>query len=316
MGSMCGSMCSGGDDGADSLGCCGALRKYSASFLYEGVALAFYVFIGCGADVLNGAGGGSQKAFTFAFVAAAMIYMVSHRSGGHVNPATTLAYMFTRDVAFMEGLCILAGQFAGGFLGCFLLSVVIPKDRGDALGANVITSDWSDSEGYFRVIVAEGVCMLAILLVYYEVGVNNNSVARSKGDSRAVMAPLAIGLAIYGAHAILIPIDGCSVNAARSVSAAVFAWFRDADQIDQIWEDLWAMLIGQGAAVVSVIGWMYLLRSRGMTPESNDKEEIRGMRTMSMLDLTKVATAETVSGGDQVDEEAAPGISVEDAGSE
>jgi len=101
--------------------------------------------------------------------------------------------------------------------------------------------------------------------------------------------------------AILIPIDGCSVNAARSLSAAVFAWFRDADGIDQIWEDLWAMLIGQGAAVVAVIGWMYVLRSRGMTPESNDKEEIRGMRTMSMY---------------QVDEEAAPGISVQDAGSE
>jgi len=42
-------------------------------------------------------GSGSQKAFTFAFVAAAMIYMVSHRSGGHVNPA-------------MEEIWILLGQ--------------------------------------------------------------------------------------------------------------------------------------------------------------------------------------------------------------
>lgn len=323
MGGMC-SMCSSSGDGGEGMcsSICAALSKYSSSFLYEGVALCMYVFLGCGAEVLNAAdGSGSQKAFTFAFVAAAMIYMVSHRSGGHVNPATTLAYMFTRDVAFMEGICILLGQFAGAFLGCFLLSVVVPKNRGDALGANVITGDWSDTEGYFRVIIAEGVCMFAVLLVYYEVGVNKNSIARSMGDSRAVMAPLAIGLAIYGAHAFLIPIDGCSINAARSVSAAVFAWFRGADSIDQIWEDLWAMLIGQGAAVVAVVGWMYLLRSRGMSAEPSEKEEIRGMRTMSMLNVAEDVednspeTADELSnGGDEVDP---AGISVEEkAGTE
>lgn len=308
-------ICGSSDKGdGESLSCCGAIKKYSMSFLYEGVALAFYVFLGCGAEVLNTPVGapsgyvdGSSKAFTFAFVAAAMIYMVSHRSGGHVNPAVTLAYMFTRDVAFMEGIIILIGQFAGAFLGCFLLSVVVPKNRGDALGANVITSDWSDTDGYFRVIVAEGVCMLAVLLVYYEVGVNNNSVARSKADSRASMAPLAIGFAIYGAHAILIPIDGCSINAARSVSAAIFAWFRDADHVDQIWEDLWAMLAGQGAAVAAVIGWMYLLRSRGYSSEPSEAEESRGLRTMSMLDLVDPEDPEpdnTKKDTDEVDEEA------------
>jgi len=196
-------------------------------------------------------------------------------------------------------------MFAGAFLGCFLLSFVVSKSRGDALGANVITGDWSDTEGYFRSIIAEGVCMFAVLLVYYAVGVNKNSIARSNGDSRAVIASLAIGLAIYGAHAFLIPIDGCSINAARSVSAAVFAWFRGADSIDQIWEDLWAMLIGLGAAVVAFVGWMYLLRSRGMSAEPSEKEEIRGMRTMSMYEL---------SGGE--DDVHPDRISVEKAGTE
>lgn len=297
------------------------------SCLYEGMAMGFYVFIGCGASTLNkvtiGQGptmsvktDAASVAFAYAFVTAAMIYTVSHRSGGHVNPAVTLSYMLTGDCRFWEGVAILVGQAAGAFGGCALLTFIIPSGTDDALGANRRTADWNDDEGYIRVIVAEGVCMLFILMVYYEVGINKNSIARSKGETRAILAPLAIGLAIYAAHAFLIPIDGCSVNPARSAMTAIYAWWRDADGISDIWKDLWAMLIGQGIAVACMVGWMYMLRARGYSADAetgNNRTALRSASMYGMNEDVEIATTPATakkddagfkSGGDDVEEEA------------
>ncbi|MFL6106904.1 MAG: aquaporin, partial [Marmoricola sp.] len=61
-------------------------------------------------------------------------------------------------------------------------------------------------------------------------------------------AGLTIGLCLTLIHLVTIPIDGTSVNPARSLGVA---WFGGADGIEQVWVFLLAPLIGAAIAGVS-----------------------------------------------------------------
>lgn len=57
-------------------------------------------------------------------------------------------------------------------------------------------------------------------------------------DAKAIAknaAPLAIGFAVFLGHAVLIPIDGCSINPARSLGPAIVA---------NSWNNFWVYIVG------------------------------------------------------------------------
>ena len=62
-------------------------------------------------------------------------------------------------------------------------------------------------------------------------------------------APLAIGLSVFAAHAVLIPLDGCSINPTRSLGPAV---------ISGQWSGFWVFVLGPyaGSSLASIV---YLL---------------------------------------------------------
>merc|ERR1712113_1084140 len=89
-----------------------------------------------------------------------------------------------------------------------------------------------------------------LVFVVLETATNPNSAA-----DRAE-APLAIGIAVFLAHAVLIPIDGCSINPTRSFGPAAIQSIRYADDqnmISKIWHHMWifwvAPLLGSALAV-------------------------------------------------------------------
>merc|ERR1719265_1957680 len=69
-------------------------------------------------------------------------------------------------------------------------------------------------------------------------------------------AALAIGFAVFLAHSVLIPIDGCSINPSRSFGPALMAklFYEGADTFSDMWVFWVGPLVGSSlAAVVSTI---------------------------------------------------------------
>jgi len=76
------------------------------------------------------------------------------------------------------------------------------------------------------------------------------------------MAPLAIGFAVFLAHSVLISIDGCSINPARTTGPAIINAIlnpkSDGREIQQLWIFWVGPLVGAAAAA-----GVYTLMSAG-----------------------------------------------------
>jgi len=60
-------------------------------------------------------------ALTFGLAVASVVWVFSHLSGGHVNPAVSVAALFTRRVSIIRGLLYIAAQMIGGIVGAGIL---------------------------------------------------------------------------------------------------------------------------------------------------------------------------------------------------
>src|SRR3569833_2508351 len=82
----------------------------------------------------------------------------------------------------------------------------------------------------------------------------------------AGFAPSAIGLALFVAHLIGIPVSNASLNPARSIASAIFA-------TTGAWSQIWLFIVGPlvGGALGGAI-WRYLL-SPGETPANIGQEK-------------------------------------------
>jgi len=181
----------------------------------EFVAMTLFVFLCCGAAV-SLAGSPQQVALTFGTCIAVLVYAMGHRSGGHINVAVTIGLVVNGDCGVIQGLANFVAQMLGSVLGAGLLGAVfgVDNDKTGMYGSNAVNPAYSVGNAF----VAE---MLGTFLLMYVV-LETACTERNK----TVMAALAIGLSVYIAHSLLIPIDGCSINPTRSFGPALIAQIR------------------------------------------------------------------------------------------
>ena len=131
-----------------------------------------------------------------------------------------------QKVSPLNGLLYMTAQFLGGILGaaCLYGSVKVDDDSNpiDRV-VNKVSANSENGPAFLMEMV------LSFLLVYVvaETAVSSKSQA-------GVNAPLAIGLAVFLAHAVSIPFTGTSINPARSLGPAIVA---------NDYEDLWIFFI-------------------------------------------------------------------------
>ncbi|WP_448624029.1 aquaporin [Geodermatophilus sp. URMC 64] len=230
------------------------------SLIAEFVGTLLLVFLAVGAAVAGVTGDGLVSgvvgvALAFGLVLLALAYAIGPISGCHINPAVTLGVLLSRGMTASEAGLYWIAQFAGGIAGAALLKLMTSgfgdvTDTTGALGSN----DWGAN------ISAAGAFLLEVLLTMVLVTVVLLVTGRSATPG---FAGLAIGLTLTAVHLVGIPLDGTSVNPARSLGPALFA---GGDPLAHVWLFLLAPLVGAVVAVGVV---------RALTPPLVTEEALR-----------------------------------------
>jgi aquaporin Z len=212
------------------------VRSLAAEF----VGTALLVLVGVGSAVAGlETGGPVAVALAFGLVLLALAYALGPVSGCHVNPAVTLGVLLAGGMTTREAVGYWVAQLAGGIGGAALLALLTSdfggvSDQTGAVGAN----------DYGASISAGGAFLLEVLLTFVFVAVILLVTGRSATPG---FAGLAIGLTLAAVHLVGVPLDGTSVNPARSLGPALFA---GGDPLAHVWVFLIAPLIGAVLAVL------------------------------------------------------------------
>src|SRR6476646_6641200 len=173
------------------------------------------VFFGVGSAVFGlDEVGAVGVALAFGLVLLALCYSIGPVTGCHVNPAITLGVLLRGGISLAEAIEYWIAQFLGGIAAAAVIKLLTSsfgkvKDQTGALGAN----DWDGK------ITAQGDFLLEIILTMLLVLVVILVTGRAAAPG---FAGLAIGLTLTVIHLVGIPIDGTSVNPARSLGPALF----------------------------------------------------------------------------------------------
>ena len=221
------------------------IAEFVGTFLLVFLAVGAAVF-GIGAKVgVNGTGPGNGivgVALAFGLVLLAIAYAFGPVSGAHVNPAVTLAMLLGRRMPTNEAIGYWIAQFLGGILGGFVLWLFVNSFGVTDTTGGLGTNGYGDRGGvdmigaFILEILLTAAFVLVILLVTERVAAPG-------------FAGIAIGLALTVVHLVGIPLDGTSVNPARSLGVALFA---GGDALGQVWLFILAPLVG---SLVAVIIW-------------------------------------------------------------
>ncbi len=190
------------------------MQKGWKAYLAEFIATFTLVFIGAGAICLNahnaGAVGLVGIALAHGLAIAVMVAAIGHISGGHINPAVTIAAWITKKINFTDTIGYIISQLAGATLGAFTLKCLYPAMIAGpvALGTPQLDPSFSFQHG----ILIEAI--LTFLLVFVIFG----SAIDSKGSKSGW---LMIGFTITMDILMGGPITGAAMNPARAFGPAL-----------------------------------------------------------------------------------------------
>lgn len=214
----------------------------------EFVGTAFLVFFGVGTAVFSDIRAGVLGiALAFGFALVALVYAIGGVSGCNVNPAVTFGMVLAGRMNAICGALYLFVQFCGGIIGALLLywiSHTVHGPRGGPFARRAFGSNGYDSNSDLH-ISAGGAFLVEIILtsmlVFVVLGVTH-------GPGVKGLEGVAIGTALTAIHLVGIPLDGTSVNPARSLGPAIFA---SNNALSQVWLFIVAPLCGSVVAVLA-----------------------------------------------------------------
>ena len=192
-------------------------QKYAAELLGT-----FVLVFGGTVAILAASGSGLELvaiALAFGLALLAGLYAFGEVSGGHFNPAVSLAMFLAGRLPSGELVRYWIAQFAGGILAALLLALATSRD------AVALTGTYPGIEGNGTAFLMEFVFTAIFVSVILQA-----SVSGKFGDS----ALLAIPLSLVAVHLAAIPFSGSSVNPARTFGP---------DLIGGEWDGIWIYLI-------------------------------------------------------------------------
>lgn len=220
------------------------MKDHLPEYLAEVAGTAIMMLVGVGAIALMWADGSPLPGWIpspdlrrfltgLLFAAGATLVVVSplgQRSGGHLNPAVTLAFWLKGRIATPDAVVYVVAQVAGALLGVAIVAVL-----GGAAVRSVQFGLTAPGDGYSATaaFIAE-LCITGMLVGLILFCVNNQRFAKYT----PVLAGSLVALLVF----VEAPISGTSLNPARSVAPAMIA---------QVFEHQWLYLVAPpiGAAL-------------------------------------------------------------------
>jgi aquaporin Z len=217
------------------------MKKYAA----ELIGTMVLVLTGCGSAVIAGyAIGYYGVAFAFGLAVLAMVYTIGSVSGCHINPAISISMLIAGKLSVKDTIFYVVFQCIGAVIGAGLLYAIatgIPTFRlSNGLGQNGYGIASPAGYSLAAVFIAEIVFTFLFVLVVH--GATHERAPRG-------FAGLAIGLSLVLMHLVLIPVDGTSVNPARSLGPALFV---GGTALSQLWVFWVAPIIG---GIIAAFVW-------------------------------------------------------------
>lgn len=147
-------------------------------------------------------------ALAYGLAVGVMVAALGHVSGGHFNPAVTLAFLLGRRMEPAMAAIYWAAQLVGGLLAAALVALTVSRTA-VGVGTPVLAPDVNAGVG----IVLEAVATFFVVLVTLGTVVDRRA--------PATVYPLAIGLTIAVGVFAIGPLTGAALNPARAFGMAL-----------------------------------------------------------------------------------------------
>lgn len=190
-------------------------RKCCAEF----IGTFAIVLGGCGAVAINQLSGGAIGhlgiATAFGLIVMTMIYATGHISGAHFNPAVTVAFSLTRHFPKKEIFPYMLAQCLGAILASVIhrltLTPILQQKFPDQVLNLGVTLPMDNT--FFTAVIWEFLLTFFLMLVIMAVATDFRAVGQAAG--------LAIGGTVWFDALFAGPVNGASMNPARSLGPAL-----------------------------------------------------------------------------------------------
>jgi aquaporin Z len=224
--------------------------KPLTKYLAELIGTMVLVLVGCGSAVIAGGYLGVGYAyvaiaFAFGLAVLAMVYAIGGISGCHINPAISISMWVAKKLSTKDTAFYVLFQCIGAIIGAGILYGIAIGSPSYSLSASGLGQNGYGTEslgGYslLSALIAEIVLTFIFVLVVH----GSTHERAPKG-----FAGISIGLTLVMIHIVAIPIDGTSVNPARSLGPALFA---GVTALGQLWLFIVAPIIG---GILAALVW-------------------------------------------------------------
>jgi MIP family channel proteins len=221
------------------------LRRALAEF----IGTFALVFVSVGALAASGLTGDVSPslvalALAYGLTLAVMVSALGHISGGHFNPAVTLAFFVTRRLSVLLTIVYLIAQLAAAAGAVLLIRWIFPGTSAESVGYG--SPALGDGVGTAEALVVEA------LLAFFLVWVVFATIADVRGTFRSI-AGLAIGLTVAFGVLAAEPLTSAMMNPARSFGPQL---------VDGSWDDFWVWYAGPilGGAIAGLLYELVYLR--------------------------------------------------------
>lgn len=130
-----------------------------------------------------------QIALSFGFAVATSVWIIGHISGGHINPAVTVAMLVTRRISLLRAIMFIISQSLGAIAAAGVLKSLTPEEQVGGLGTTTLNTGVTPAQGF-----GVELCITAFLVLTVFASCD------SKRSDLGGSFPLSIGFSVSLGH--------------------------------------------------------------------------------------------------------------------